>query len=143
MVWRERKLVDGSETGTLSRQRAVGAPLKSDGGFPVSVNAIKSKQDFASVIDCGKPILIEFWAPWCGPSRTISPIFEKHASDPKNVGIEFYRVDIDEQEQIAQEVGIRGMPVFMLFKDGDKKAEVIGADPGKLEALVIRARPLR
>lgn len=60
-------------------------------------------------INGDKPVVIDFWATWCGPCRVISPIFEKFADDVSFDGVEFYKVDVDEQEQIAQEVGVRAV----------------------------------
>lgn len=58
-------------------------------------------------IKSGKPVLIDFWALWCGPCKIISPIFEELAK--ATGGVEFYKVDVDEQEAISQEVGIRAV----------------------------------
>lgn len=60
-------------------------------------------------ISSGKVILIDFWATWCGPCRTISPVFEKLARENATEGVEFYKVDVDDQSDIAQEVGIRAV----------------------------------
>lgn len=86
--------------------------------------------------------MIDFWATWCGPCRFISPVFEKlsDAAELSNVG--FYKVDVDEQDRISQEVGIRAMPTFMVFKDGQKVNELVGANPQQLENLLRDAASL-
>ena len=64
----------------------------------------------------------------------ISPIFEKISETPAGQKIGFYKVDVDDQGQIAQEVGIRAMPTFIFFKNGEKVETIVGADPSKLQA---------
>lgn len=66
----------------------------------------------------------------------ISPIFEQLSGLPTFSHVKFYKVDTDEQDQIAQEAGIRAMPTFMLYKDGDKAGELVGANPIQLQAFL-------
>ncbi|KAH9035633.1 thioredoxin [Lactarius pseudohatsudake] len=105
----------------------------------MSVTPITSQAEFQQIINSGKVVAIDFWAAWCGPCRAISPIFEKLAGNPEYAGVEFYKVDVDSQPDISQEVGIRAMPTFLIFKDGNKLDELVGASPGGLETLVVKA----
>ncbi|KAF4611857.1 hypothetical protein D9613_004345 [Agrocybe pediades] len=105
------------------------------------VKAIESFDEFKTLINSGKPILIDFWATWCGPCKAISPIFEKLSNNAPE-GVEFYKVDVDDQEAIAQEVGIRAMPTFILFQNGEKKADLVGARPDGLTTLIDTAKGL-
>ncbi|KAI0028713.1 thioredoxin [Vararia minispora EC-137] len=98
------------------------------------VKPITSYAEFKTVIASGKPVFIDFWATWCGPCRMISPIFERLSEATPEA--EFYKVDVDEQSEISQEVGIRAMPTFMVFKNGSKVNELVGANPPGLEKLI-------
>ncbi|KAH9164515.1 putative thioredoxin [Lactarius sanguifluus] len=108
----------------------------------MSVKAITSYAEFQQIINSGKVVAIDFWAVWCGPCRAISPIFEKLAGHPEHAGVEFYKVDVDSQSEISQEVGIRAMPTFLVFKNGTKVNELVGAAPAELEKLVVEANSL-
>ncbi|KAF7155405.1 hypothetical protein CNMCM5623_007476 [Aspergillus felis] len=103
------------------------------------VTAITSYELFHEIINGDKPAVIDFWATWCGPCRVISPVFEKLSDVPEYGDVEFYKVDVDEEEKIAQEVGIRAMPTFVAFKDGQKVDELIGASPENLRSLLRKA----
>ncbi|KAE8137370.1 thioredoxin-like protein [Aspergillus pseudotamarii] len=103
-----------------------------------TVSPLNSLDEFHNLINSGEVVIIDFWATWCGPCRAISPVFEKLASEPKFSSIKFVKVDVDQQEDIAQEVGIRAMPTFMAFKNGNKIDELVGANPGDLAKLVER-----
>ncbi|KAG8906227.1 hypothetical protein FRC01_008089, partial [Tulasnella sp. 417] len=99
----------------------------------MTVTAITSLNEFNDKIKSGKPVIIDFWATWCGPCRVISPVLDQLSDKSEYTGIEFYKVDVDDQEQISQEVGIKAMPTFILYQNGDKVTELVGAHPGKLQ----------
>ncbi|KAJ3865727.1 thioredoxin-like protein, partial [Lentinula novae-zelandiae] len=96
------------------------------------VKAIESQQEFMEIINGDTPVIIDFWATWCGPCKQISPVFEKLSAKPDFAGVKFFKVDTDAQEAIAQEVGITAMPTFMVFRNGEKIEETKGALPANL-----------
>nr|AAX40949.1 thioredoxin [Taiwanofungus camphoratus] len=79
-------------------------------------------------------VLVDFYADWCGPCKVISPIFQKLFEQFSHA--DFYKVDVDDQQDISQEVGIRAMPTFVAFKNGSKLKEIVGANPSGLQELI-------
>ena len=73
-------------------------------------------------------------ATWCGPCKVIAPQIVKMSDAYPNA--RFYKLDVDELPAVAQELGVRAMPTFMVFKNGEKVGEVVGANQKALEALV-------
>ncbi|KAG5643292.1 hypothetical protein DXG03_001219 [Asterophora parasitica] len=108
----------------------------------MTVTEITSYEQFQEIINSETPSVIDFWATWCGPCKMISPIFERFSNAPEFEGVKFFKVDVDAQEQIAQEVGVRAMPTFILFKDGKKVKDVVGANPQALQTLVSESKSL-
>jgi len=101
------------------------------------VKEVTSLEQFLEIIKQDKTSVFDFWATWCGPCKAISPIFEKLSDNAETSGaLDYYKVDIDEVPDIAQEVGIRAMPTFVVFKNGMKVNELVGANPPALTNLI-------
>lgn len=88
-----------------------------------------SDQNFQEVVLGSElPVLVDFWAPWCGPCQMVSPIIEKLSNDYVEM-FGFCKVNVDEAPETARSFGIMSIPTLMLFKDGKKVKEIVGAVP--------------
>jgi thioredoxin 1 len=79
-----------------------------------------------TVLKAGKPVLVDYWAEWCGPCKIIAPILDEVASEYGDQ-ITVVKMNIDDNNNTPQHYGVRGIPTLMLFKDGEVEATKVGA----------------
>ena len=90
----------------------------------------------AEVLKSDKPVLVDFWAPWCGPCRMLAPVLAEVAAE-KGDKIKVGKVNVDENPELAAQYGISGIPAILLFKDGKVAATSVGFKPKpELESLI-------
>ena len=82
----------------------------------------------ADVLSADKPVLVDFWAEWCGPCRMVSPILDEIASEYSEK-ITIVKVNVDEEPALAQKYGITSIPAMHVFQGGEVVKQIIGAKP--------------
>ncbi|KAK0266145.1 Thioredoxin [Friedmanniomyces endolithicus] len=99
------------------------------------VHNLKSKAEFEEAMQTPDTLMVlDCFATWCGPCKVIAPTVVKFSD--KYPDARFYKIDVNEVPDVAQELQIRAMPTFLLFKNGQKIAEVVGANPSALEGAI-------
>ena len=96
-------------------------------------NCSCSEQEFREKVEqASGPVVLDCFAEWCGPCKAIAPKLAQFSVQYPDA--KFYKIDVDELSNVAGELGVRAMPTFILFKDGKKVSDVVGANPPALEA---------
>nr|NP_053835.1 thioredoxin [Porphyra purpurea]P51225.1 RecName: Full=Thioredoxin; Short=Trx [Porphyra purpurea]AAC08111.1 thioredoxin [Porphyra purpurea] len=94
----------------------------------MSVSQVTDASFKQEVINNDLPVLVDFWAPWCGPCRMVSPVVDAIAEEYES-SIKVVKINTDDNPTIAAEYGIRSIPTLMIFKSGERVDTVIGAVP--------------
>ena len=105
-------------------------------GFQMGKVPNVTKDEFDKILDIeSKPVIVDTWAPWCGPCRSIEPYFEQLFEKYKEK-MRFLRMNMDEEPIFAQKYMIASLPTFIVFKDGKPFNSLIGANRPKLLKLI-------
>ena len=86
-----------------------------------------TKANFDEVIHGGKTVLLDFWAPWCGPCRMVAPIVEEISAEREDIILG--KVNVDEEMELAMQFGIASIPTLVVMKDGKATAKAVGYRP--------------
>jgi len=90
---------------------------------------ILTEENFsAEVLESDLPVLVDFWAEWCGPCRMMSPVVDRLAGEYAG-RVKVGKLNVDEQRAVADKYGIRSIPTFLIFKHGEERERLIGAVP--------------
>lgn len=93
-----------------------------------NVQAISDDTFQREVLQSGTPVLIDFWAPWCGPCRAIGPIVEELAGEYDG-RLKVVKMNVDDNPRTPAQFGVRGIPNLIIFKGGEVKEQIVGAVP--------------
>ncbi|MCI8893350.1 MAG: thioredoxin [Lachnospiraceae bacterium] len=92
----------------------------------------------AEVLESGKPVLLDFWATWCGPCQMQGPVFEEAAEKLSDKAV-FGKVNVDEEPGLAQQFGVMSIPTLILFRDGKAADTMVGFHPlEELEKIIAK-----
>jgi putative thioredoxin len=97
-----------------------------------------TKEELKQKIENGEKLVVDFWAPWCGPCKTMKPIFEKVSEEYRgnNSEIQLYTLNVEENKEFAAELGIRAIPTVKTFSGGEQKYSSPGMlDEGRIKEL--------
>jgi len=100
----------------------------------MGVHNLSNKEEFSAALKGNKLVVVDAFATWCGPCKVIAPHIVKFSEEFPSV--HFTKIDVDEVPDVAQELGIRVMPTFIIFKGEEKVGEVLGANPKALQAAI-------
>ena len=124
-AWLNYLIADGSRpaTASTSTNGANGSPANGN-GKPITL----TDANFHEVISGPDPVLVDFWAPWCGPCRMVAPAVEQLAQEFAGRAV-VGKINVDDNYVTSQQFGIRGIPALLIFKNGQPVDQIVGAQP--------------
>jgi thioredoxin 1 len=90
--------------------------------------AVKTDTFEQEVLQSDKPVIVDFWAEWCGPCHAVAPVLDRIIEE-RGDELKLVKVNIDEEQELAQRYGVMSIPTMILFRDGEPAAAAIGAQP--------------
>ncbi|MCH7926936.1 MAG: thioredoxin [Deltaproteobacteria bacterium] len=103
-----------------------------------NINVFSDENFENEVLNSETPVLVDFWAPWCGPCRIIAPVVEE-LSETYEGKLKVGKLNVDDNQKTSMKFGIRSIPTLLVFKDGEVAEQIIGAVPKtEIERVVIK-----
>ena len=95
----------------------------------MALNPVTNDTFTAEVLESERPVLVDFWAAWCGPCRLMNPVLDELHAERDDIKI--VSVDVDSEQELASQWGVMGMPTFILFHNGAPIQQLVGSRPRK------------
>ena len=94
----------------------------------MSLKQVNSQNFEDVVLKSDKPVMVDFWAEWCGPCKVLGPVLEEISGEVSSK-VDIVKLNVDEARDLAQKYGIRGIPTMMIFKNGEVVSTLVGNQP--------------